>query len=114
MLLQDWSEMSDIPATNTVAVKMPALKFITEGLMDREKTVRQVNPFCIWKTLDAIAVKVKNASQLNCMFLVDVYSKKQLETILKAKLLGSCCRFLPVDSLSLHLSLSYVQPVTFN
>jgi hypothetical protein len=96
--------MSVIPATNTIAVKMPALRFVTERLMDREKTVRQVNPFCIWKTL-TIADKVKNASQLNCMFLVEMYSKKQLETILKIELLGSCCLLFPVGSLSFHLCL---------
>jgi hypothetical protein len=47
------------------------------------------------------------------MLLVEVYSKKQLEIILKAQLLGSCCLLFPVGSLSFHLSLSYAQPVTF-
>lgn len=56
---------------------------------------------------------MKNASQLNCLPL-KVYSKKLLETILKAQLLGSCCLLFPVGSLLFHLIPSSVWPVTLN
>jgi hypothetical protein len=75
--------------------------------MDGEKTARQVNPFYIWNTLDAVARKINTASQLNCMLLVEVYSKKQLETILKVQSLDSCCLF-PEGSRLFHLVRSYV------
>jgi hypothetical protein len=82
---------------------MPALIFITVRLTDREKIARQVNPFYIWNTLDAIAGKMKSPSQLNCILLVEAYSKNQLESILKAQF-GSCCLY-PVGSLLFHLVL---------
>jgi hypothetical protein len=51
----------NMTSKNIINVKMPAPRFVTFRLKDTEKTVRNINPFCIQKTLDNIADKVINA-----------------------------------------------------
>jgi hypothetical protein len=69
---------------------MSALHLTTFRLKDAGKTMRNIKPFCIQKSMDGIAVKVKNASHVKKgTLLVEVQTIKQAEVLLKADLLGS-------------------------
>jgi hypothetical protein len=64
---------------------MPALHFKTFKLQD----MCEINPFDIQKALDGVASKVRNATQLkNETLLVEVFNEKQVEVLLKTKLIS--------------------------
>jgi hypothetical protein len=73
-----------------------------------------INLSYIHKTLDSIAVKVKNASRLNNgIVLVEVSSKKQADILLKASLLGFYSIQVEVHT-SLNSSLGIVSTDSLN
>jgi hypothetical protein len=69
---------------------MPVPRFITFILKDTEKTMRNINPFYIYKELDGIAGNIKNTSRLkNGTLLLEVQNDIEVEVLLKANLLSS-------------------------
>jgi hypothetical protein len=71
-------------------LKMPAPKFLTLRLKNTEKTMKDVNPFCVKQGLDLICGKVKNVPRLrNGTLLVEAITENQSNALLKVSLLGS-------------------------